>query len=50
MFAKDKEGAVHAKRMSECPEVEKQKKHFMTGEIWTSLGESDIVGTPGGGK
>lgn len=39
VFQKDEEGAVHAKRLSDFPDVEDMKKHFMTGEIWTMLDE-----------
>jgi predicted ATPase len=38
VFHKDaKTGEVHVKALSEYPEVEQLKKHFMTGEIWTEL-------------
>ena len=40
VFAKDEEGAVHAKRLSEYPDVEEMKKHLMTGEIWSALNEA----------
>ena len=43
VFAKDEEGAVHAAKLSDHPEVEDLKKHFMTGEIWTEFDEADIV-------
>ena len=43
VFWKDEEGAVHAAKMSDLPDIEDMKKHFMTGEIWTTLKESDIV-------
>lgn len=43
VFAKDDEGAVHAKKLSDYPEVQRMKKHFMTGEIWTELSEEEIV-------
>jgi predicted ATPase len=39
VFRKDEEGAVHARRLSEYPDVQNLKKHFMTGEIWTGLNE-----------
>ena len=48
VFTKDDEGAVHAKKMSEAPEVEDMKKHFMTGEIWSCLSEEGLVGKAGG--
>lgn len=40
VFQKDNEGAAHAKRLSEFPDVEEMKKDFMSGEIWTILGKS----------
>ncbi|HUT01978.1 MAG TPA: AAA family ATPase [Phycisphaerae bacterium] len=40
VFDKDVEGAVHAARMSDHPEVEGLRRHFGTGEIWTGF-ESD---------
>lgn len=43
VFAKDDEGAVHQKRLSDYPEVESLKKHFMSGEIWSNLSEQDFV-------
>ena len=43
VFAKDKEGAVHARKLSDYPEVDRLKKHFMSGEIWTGLSEEEIV-------
>lgn len=43
VFAKDEVGAVHAKKMSDYPEVDRLKKHFMSGEIWTGLSEEEIV-------
>jgi len=48
VFAKDKDGAVHAAKLSDHPEVESLKKHFMTGEIWTEFDEADIVAGQGG--
>lgn len=47
VFSKDEEGAVHASNLSDHPEVGKMKKHFMTGEIWTELGERDVVKAAG---
>jgi len=41
VFAKDEEGAVHSRKLSDHPEVEGLKKHFMTGEIWTGLEEEE---------
>lgn len=43
VFRKDKDGAAHAARLSEYPDVEDLKKHFMTGEIWSGMDEDDIV-------
>ncbi|HDY65410.1 MAG TPA: hypothetical protein ENH84_04150 [Phycisphaerae bacterium] len=43
VFTKDDEGAVYARKMSDYPEVERLKKHFMTGEIWTEFSEEQIV-------
>lgn len=37
VFEKDEQGAVHAKKLSDFPDLERLKKHFMTGEIWTML-------------
>ncbi len=39
VFSKDPEGAVHAKKLSDHPDVEDMRKHFMTGEMWTGLEE-----------
>lgn len=50
VFAKDEEGAVHATRLSDYPDMEDMKKHFMTGEIWTSLDESEVVERSRGNK
>ena len=50
VFAKDDEGAVHATKLSDHPDVERMKKHFMSGEIWTGLSEEDIVLNPGTDK
>lgn len=50
VFHKDeKSGAVNAIRLSDYPEVEDLKKHFMTGEIWTTFKESEIVTKVRGG-
>jgi len=43
VFSKDGEGAVTAKKLSDYPDVERMKKHFMTGEIWTMLGKTESV-------
>ena len=43
LFRKDTEGAVHAVKMSDLPDVQDMKKHFMTGEIWTGMSEEEIV-------
>jgi len=43
VFFKDEEGAVRAKRLSDHPQVETLRKHFMTGELWTGFDEKDIV-------
>ena len=49
VFYKDDEGAVHARKLSDHPEVESLKKHFMTGEIWTGFeSDEDIVKKAGG--
>ena len=50
MFAKDEEGAVHAAKLSDHPEVEDLKKHFMTGEIWSGLDDVEVVEKCGGKK
>ncbi len=44
VFYKDAEGAAHAFRLSDHPEVEKLKKHFQTGEIWTGLVQDEAEG------
>jgi len=49
VFAKDEEGAVHTKKLSDHPEVEGMKKYFGTGEIWTEFEEKDIVAKGGDG-
>lgn len=43
VFAKNQEGAVYAKNLAEFPDVERMRKHFMTGEIWTEFDENEIV-------
>lgn len=43
VFYKDSEGAAHARKLSDHPDIEKLKKHFMTGEIWTGLEEEDAL-------
>ncbi|MDY7010776.1 MAG: AAA family ATPase [Planctomycetota bacterium] len=50
VFAKNKEGAVHAAKLSDHPEVEDLKKHFMTGEIWSGLDDAKVVEKCGGKK
>lgn len=45
VFRRHEEGA-HVKRMSEFPDVEQVKKHFLTGEIWTNLLDADLLGMP----
>ena len=50
VFSKDKNGAAHAAKLSDHPEVDSLKKHFMTGEIWTELKEADIVANKGANK
>jgi predicted ATPase len=50
VFRKDSEGAAHAAKLSDYPDVGKWKKHFMTGEIWTGLDENDIAEKEGVGK
>lgn len=51
VFQKDeKTGAVNAVRLSDYPEVEDLKEHFMTGEIWTTFKESEIVTKVRGGQ
>jgi energy-coupling factor transporter ATP-binding protein EcfA2 len=47
VFSKDSEGAVHAINMGTVKEIDKMRKHFMTGEIWTSFSEERLV--PEGG-
>ncbi len=50
VFAKNEEGAVHAAKLSDHPEVEDLKKHFMTGEIWSGLDDAEVVEKCGGKK
>ena len=47
VFAKGKDGAVNAVKLSGYPEVDDLKKHFMTGEIWTELDEAEVVAKQG---
>jgi len=47
VFSKDAEGAVHAARLSDHPDVPELKKYLMTGEIWTEFDEADIVAGKG---
>jgi len=42
-FSKDKEGAVHARKLSDIDDVETMKKDFMTGEIWGILTEAQGI-------
>jgi hypothetical protein len=44
IFSKDQEGAAHAQRMSELPDVKDMLKHFNPGEIWTNLLEPGLLG------
>lgn len=49
VFYKDDEGAVHAGKLSDHPDIETLKKHFRTGEIWTGFeSDKDIVQKTGG--
>ncbi|MBN1942654.1 MAG: AAA family ATPase [Phycisphaerae bacterium] len=50
VFQKDDEGAVHAVKLSDFPEVEEMRKHFGAGEIWTAFDEKKIVETVRGEK
>ncbi|MFP4435406.1 MAG: AAA family ATPase [Phycisphaerae bacterium] len=43
VFHKKADGSVEAKAMSDYEEVQVMKKHFMTGTIWTELGEERIM-------
>ena len=43
LFTKDEEGAVHATKMSDAPDVAELRKHFMTGEIWTVETEDQLA-------
>ncbi len=43
VFWKDEEGAAHARPLSALPDIEEFKKHFMTGEIWTSFSHDDLA-------
>ena len=43
LFSKDPEGAVHAVRMADIPDMDSMRKHFMTGEIWATLLEQGLV-------
>jgi len=50
IFTKDDQGAAHVTKMSDIPDVATWKKDFMTGEIWTSLSEDELVKkAPGNG-
>ena len=50
VFAKTDDGGVRCAKLMEYPDVEKWKKHFMSGEIWTGLDEADVVAHHGGAK
>jgi predicted ATPase len=50
VFSKDQEGAVHAVKLSDFPDIQDMKKNFMTGEIWTTFEEADIVAKVRGAK
>jgi hypothetical protein len=43
VFSKQDTGAVQAAKLSDYPDVQEMKKHFMTGEIWTSVKEQQVV-------
>lgn len=43
VFAKDEDGAAHAKRLSDFDDVAAMKKDFMTGEIWSILSEAQGI-------
>jgi predicted ATPase len=43
VFRKDDEGAVTCKKLSQFEDVADMKKHFMTGEIWSSLAERERI-------
>jgi len=43
VFQKDEDGAVHSRKLSDFPDAEDLKKHFMTGEIWTILAETQKI-------
>ncbi len=43
VFWKDEEGAAHARPLSDLPDIAAFKKHFMTGEIWTSFPHDELV-------
>jgi len=50
VFQKDDEGAVHAVKLSDFPDVAEMRKHFGAGEIWTAFDEKKIVETVRGEK
>jgi predicted ATPase len=50
VFSKDVEGAVHAVKLSDFPDVEGMRKHFGAGEIWTAFDDRQIVETVRGKK
>jgi hypothetical protein len=50
VFSKDDDGSVRAVKLSDLPDVEDMKKHFRSGEIWTSFEEAEIVRKAGGKK
>ena len=47
VFAKDQDGAAHAAKLSDHPDVTELKKYLMTGEIWTEFDEAEIVSGKG---
>lgn len=43
VFSKQEDGTVEARTMSDHQEVRDMTKHFMSGTIWTELGEERII-------
>ena len=43
VFRKGEDGAVGARQLSDFPDVEQMRKHFMTGEIWSTLAEPERI-------
>jgi predicted ATP-binding protein involved in virulence len=43
VFSKQQDGTVEARTMSDHQEVRDMTKHFMSGTIWTELGEERII-------